>query len=245
MGNKAMKIISVASLKGGVGKTGLAVSLANESSLKNKTLSIDLDAQASLTDFYLREEDPKKIFKRNIFHYLSGQTDIEEVLYTSLFHSLIPSSINLSTIGAIMSGDPSAMIEQRNEIRELEFDSIFIDCPPSPSYEFRLGIVSADIVLVPISKDRWSLQGLSLLISETDKLKRSGFFNGEVIAIPSIVTEKEADLIREELRKAKIKVLDSNFLKKGKIKSSLNTGTKLKDETFEQDMIQTILKEIL
>lgn len=238
-----MKVIAIASLKGGVGKTGLSVSLGNETGKNHKTLSIDLDAQASLTDFYLREIPSKAIFARNIFHHLSGHTDLENVIHKTLFGDVIPSALNLYSIGAITSGNPTAILEHKEEIRNQDYEYIFIDCPPSPSYEFRLGVSCADLVLVPVSKDRWSVQGLSLLLEETSKLKKAGMFQGEVMVIPSIVSEKEGELLREEMKS--LKVCRQTFLRKPKIKSSLNLGKGIKDASEEEKMIRDILEEVL
>lgn len=238
-----MKVISIASLKGGVGKTGLSVSLGNEAGKHHKTLSIDLDAQASLTDFYLRDIPSKEIFTKNIFHFLAGHTDLENVIHKALFGDVIPSALNLYSIGAMTSGNPTAILEHKEEIRNQPYEYIFIDCPPSPSYEFRLGVSCADFVLVPVSKDRWSIQGLSLLIEETNKLKKAGMFKGEVFAIPSIVTEKEGELLREEIKS--LKVCQQTFLKKPKIKSSLNLGKGIKEASEEERMIKDILGELL
>ena len=238
-----MKVIAIASLKGGVGKTGLSVSLGNETAKNHKTLSIDLDAQASLTDFHLRDVESKQIFGKNIFHFLSGQTDLENVIYKTLFGDVIPSALNLYSIGAMTSGNPTAILEHKEEIRQQSYDFIFIDCPPSPSYEFRLGVSCADLVLVPVSKDRWSVQGLSLLLEETNKLKKAGMFQGEVMVIPSIVSEKEGELLREEIKS--VKVCRQTFLKKPKIKSSLNLGKGIKEASEEERMIRDILGEVL
>jgi len=195
-----LKVIAIASLKGGVGKTALSVLLSNEASNQNKdVLSIDLDSQASLTDFYLRDVEPSDIFRGNAFHFLSDQKPIQSLIHKSLFHSVLPAALNLAQIGAMVSGNPIALKDHSEEIRSLPFDYIFIDCPPSPCYEFRLGIAAADIVLVPISLDRWSIQGLTLLLDEAKKRTRAGMFNGEVKIIPSSVAEKEGDKKRESL----------------------------------------------
>ena len=45
-----------------------------------------------------------------------------------------------------------------------------MDCPPSLSPELRAGLYAADVALVPVRVDRWTLQGLQVLTDETAKI---------------------------------------------------------------------------
>lgn len=241
-------ILTLASLKGGVGKSALSVSISNEVSKREKVLAIDLDPQASLTDFYLGDSDRvSQIMSLNIFHYLMDERTLEEVTYRERMNlDCIPSALNLAQIGAVKSGDPGAILTQKAEIREMseDYPLIVIDCPPSPSYEFRLGISSADLVLVPLSTDRWSLQGLTLLIKETTKLRKSGLFTGEIAVIPSLCSSKDAELIRDKVQG--VRVLSSEFLRMASIKRRMDRGAETKLDKIQKadEMIQAIVKEL-
>ena len=50
-----MKIISIANVKGGTGKTNTAIGLAKELSKKYKVLVIDNDPQSSITSILLND----------------------------------------------------------------------------------------------------------------------------------------------------------------------------------------------
>ncbi|WP_210380951.1 ParA family protein, partial [Borreliella garinii] len=55
MDRKKPKIITIASLKGGVGKSTTSIILANLLSQKYKVLLIDTDDQAATTSYYYNE----------------------------------------------------------------------------------------------------------------------------------------------------------------------------------------------
>ncbi len=59
MDRKKSKIITIASLKGGVGKSTTSIILANLLSKKYKVLLIDTDDQAATTSYYYNELETK------------------------------------------------------------------------------------------------------------------------------------------------------------------------------------------
>lgn len=130
---KKSRVVTLATLKGGQGKSTLSIMLARESqSREMKTLVIDLDAQSSLTDYFLRDVDAEILFNGNVLHGLTRQRSLDSLIHKSLFLDVLPSALNLSTIGAIKSGDPLSLLDDKTAIRSLDYDLIIIDSPPSP-----------------------------------------------------------------------------------------------------------------
>ena len=220
-----MKVITIASTRGGVGKTTLAANLAFAfAGRKKRVLVLDLDSQSSLTDFFLRSVSVDEIMKANAYHVLSERMSAAEAIRTDdLFVHVLPGSVKLHTLGAEMAGEPGALIRTVKELRALPYDVLIIDTPPGLSYEFRVGIYAADLVLSPVTLDRWAVQGLALLKNEMVKAQKSGV-KQMLKVVPSIVTEKEAETL------AKLPdSLTPPVLKSAAVKTAMNKGAKLKE----------------
>ena len=220
-----MKVITIASTRGGVGKTTLTANLAFAfAAQKKRVLVLDLDSQASLTDYFLRALPVAEIEKANSYHVLSERISAAEAIRKDdLFVHVLPGSVKLHTLGAEMAGEPAALLRTVKEFRSLPYDVLLIDTPPGLSYEFRVGLYAADLVLSPVTLDRWAVQGLALLKNEMAKAQKSGVTQTLRI-VPSIVTEKEAQAMAEIPDKQTPPVLKS-----AAIKTAMNKGAKLKE----------------
>lgn len=120
-----MDKIAVASInyKGGVGKTTLAIVLAQMALMKrHKVLAVDLDPQRNFTDGLSFIKD-----------YFKGSLRVK---------------------GALSPGD-SETVE----------DWIILDCPPSLGPISKVALDFADIALVPVRPDFFSLSNLGVLYS--------------------------------------------------------------------------------
>ncbi len=68
MDNKKPKIITIASIKGGVGKSTSAIIFATLLAQKYKVLLIDIDTQASTTSYYYDDIQKSSIDLRKIIY---------------------------------------------------------------------------------------------------------------------------------------------------------------------------------
>ncbi len=170
------KIIAVANQKGGVGKSTTVVSLAAYLGMRGKKiLCVDADAQGNTTTGL-------GVMKRNLacscYEVLIGKAKIQEAIQSTAFEN-----IDLVPAVSALAGAEIDLVELDNRISRLKmqlmtcrdgYDFIFIDCPPSLSLITLNSLVAADSVLIPMTAEFLSLEGLSQL-SETIKIVKNKY----------------------------------------------------------------------
>ena len=234
-------IITIASLKGGCGKTSMAVNLALSMSGRGKVLVCDFDPQSSMTDYFLRTEQPEIITERNAWHLLTERKEAKDCIFPGLFLDCLPAVPKLHTAGFEMAGDPGVLLRLKNEIKKLKYSAVIIDTPPSMSFEFRAGLYCADVILSPVMLDRWSMQGLALLQSEIGKAEKTTRKKVSLKIVPSIVTPKEA----EKMRNGHGSIFTKSEINKASgIRRAIAQGKRLKNESKSALQYEALAKEI-
>lgn len=202
-----MKVITVASVKGGVGKTTTVAMLGHAAAERGiRTLLIDADVQASLTVSFFNDIDA--IEERDTaYKLMTGEGDIEPIqVKDNLF--VLPADPHLSRLSE--SRDLSVFTCLKERIGELfvdRYDLIVIDTPGSTSSVLAMSLAAANHVYSPIELAKYSLrafaevQGMigTVRKSLNPGLKFEGFVPNRVRGIrqgsdgpePSIVKQRE------------------------------------------------------
>ncbi len=171
-------VISVASQKGGVGKTSTAISLAAGAARRGrKVLLIDIDPQANsskvlVDDFVsLRAEDTiyTTIIKRNPIPYYPTQV---EGLFISPSHILLSeASITLT----VARDHREARLREQLEALIEQFEHIFIDCPPSLDWLTLNAFTASNRIVVVTSPGFFELDSLVQLGKVVEEVRE--FYN--------------------------------------------------------------------
>ncbi|MFA4889182.1 MAG: AAA family ATPase [Candidatus Omnitrophota bacterium] len=182
-----MRIISVTNQKGGCGKTTTAINLSAALAANNrKVLLIDLDPQAHATLGLNVETD------LSIYNVLSKLTNKKAELKSIIQNidtnfDIAPSSIVLGTIEQELAGEigrECRLWDVLNNFKS-EYDYIIIDCPPNLGILTINAIRASKEIIIPVEASRFSLEGLSQLISIVnlvrDRLKH--FVNFRVLVV--------------------------------------------------------------
>ena len=170
--------ISIATHKGGTGKTVTAMALAAALARGDrKTLIVDLDAQGHSTlglGIELNHHDPTL---RDLF------TDpptpaarlIRQTHYPAL--DILPSNIRLERIAQFLYMRPKREEVLRRALQPVAsgYQFIVIDCPPSLGALTETGIAAADLIIVPCQMEARAADGLVDLLEIIAILKGDAF----------------------------------------------------------------------
>ncbi|AYE36982.1 chromosome partitioning protein ParA (plasmid) [Borrelia turcica IST7] len=189
---KVPKIISVASIKGGVGKSTTCLILAKLLAQKHRVLLIDMDTQASITSYYnkqLKEKDIN-VFYHNIHKVLNEQMLIDDSIVNIAPNiDIIPSYLSLQdfvedfisnlvenyTIGnkeKMTYEDATLCLKNAMRFLPKEYDYILIDNPPSLDTILVNALLVSDYVIVPVVCELWTVESLALIKDKIrDRLK--------------------------------------------------------------------------
>lgn len=240
-----MKVVAVASLKGGVGKTSVSIFLAQLLSLKGKVLAIDLDHNNNLTDYYLRNTEVNTIESANVYHVISGKRKIEDCLYATGENTsglkVLPATPHLARVGLELAHDPTAILRFARNIRSSEFDFVVIDTPPALCFELMCALYSAHVVLSPVSFTRWTVQGFSLLLDEVCKVSNATGKCPRLLALPTCLSSTQD----KKLRMSDLAEFSKTSIgKSNAIKQSCDLGRELKENTRSYEEFANLAKEL-
>ena len=169
-----MKTIAFASKKGGVSKTTSAIMTGLMLAGSSRVLLIDLDSQNAMSSFFF--DDISQIQGKTVLEAIRG-----EKLFTQVIQKL---SANLHVIPSVLqfeSIDDWARTGKelilRKELKKLEkdYDYVIIDTPPSLRTETVLGLVAADVIVIPARLEKMDTRAIDFTIEKINTQIREDF----------------------------------------------------------------------
>ena len=175
-------IIAVSNQKGGVSKTTTAYNLGACLAIHHKknVLLVDIDPQANLSEYLGYEPDGQPTMTQLILTTSMGNAITSNVVKAAIRHSdsantdYIPSDINLASSETLMSTAISReTILKRILSDEVTncYDYVIIDCLPSLGSLLINALTAADLVLIPVQTQKFSLDGLQALEALFQQIK--------------------------------------------------------------------------
>lgn len=125
-----MRVLSIASQRGNVGKTSTACALAlGMRERGHRVLCIDLDPQADMSRAFGIDADAENL--KSAFDVLAG-TAISECIVPTLLGDIVPSSIALSAADMeLLSLGRERLLAQALSQVEASYDFVVVDTPPN------------------------------------------------------------------------------------------------------------------
>lgn len=189
-------MITIANRKGGVGKTTLAIALAETFVFEHKknTVILDLDPQSSATEILLSVDEyadrleadnvlpgylrsalaglkrPAEKFLSHARHSLNGRGSVDM--------AIVPNSPEMwdAEFAALRAGSEAQYREAMRALFEhlqTEFDVIIVDNPPGKTMASEEAILASDVVLCPIVPERLSVWGMDRMKAYFEELERT------------------------------------------------------------------------
>ena len=160
-----MIVLSVCSFKGGTAKTSTSLHIGSALALfhKKKVLLIDLDAQANLTTGLGFDPDEQD----SMATVLQGEKTIQEVILKTCIPNMdiVPADTWLERVevSGSLAADRYSHERLKEILRNLSYDVVLIDTPPSLCWLTESSLIASHYSLVCATPEFYSVKGLQRL----------------------------------------------------------------------------------
>lgn len=167
------QIISFQIVKGGTGKTSIALSFSVRANLYGaRVLCIDLDQQGNLTQALQVDAENKPV----LIDVIKQRLDIEDsIVPVSPGLDLIPSRIENAVLDNLLMLERHPLhtvFKESLEKLKRKYDVIVIDCPPALGQAVAAITLASDLIIAPVTPEEFSLSGLKISFEEIKEMEK-------------------------------------------------------------------------
>ena len=166
-----MRVITVASQKGGTGKTTTSSTISCWAAAQGmKTLAIDLDPQGSLTCIMQGNANAP-----GSYEFMKGMS-AEQIIQSGPggdMPDLVPASLSLAAADAEYSTKPGRdfLLKKAIDVLHGTYDLVVIDTPPTLGTLLINALSAATEVIIPVQVDTFALQSIYQLMETISQVR--------------------------------------------------------------------------
>ncbi|HEM7808958.1 MULTISPECIES: ParA family protein [Burkholderia cepacia complex] len=253
-----MKTISFVNMKGGVGKTTLALNVADclARTHNKKVAVIDVDPQFNITQCLFSGDEYVDLLKQDADTVLrvfdtdaqpvasavhgpaaSEPKELDEiVLQKKDLLWVLPGNIDLYRL-EMTTGEGREFSIQRLIEENLEpegFDYVIIDTPPTPSMWMTSALIASDYYVIPVKPDPLSLIGIDLLRTIIERRRKSYGLKLKCLGLVFTMVERSDSVVYHS---AKINISSNKYWKGYLLDKYLPKRTELAKQQLTQPFI--------
>jgi chromosome partitioning protein len=242
-GVRRAAVLTMSNLKGGVGKSTIAIHVAQSRARRGyKVLLVDLDAQATTTSSFdyvpMRDLTADDTLLNAL---IENPYDIERVIRKTYWHNLdlIPSHLDLQNADVIMLtdeqaklGSPVERVKNALDVIQDVYDVIIIDTPPSASVLSLGSVIAADYLIVPLVANMPDIEATTQYFQTLNNLIQ-GFYGEDYF----VQTKKVSILVNRFDKKREIPTINN------KAPSEQQTNLSLLRSAFGALVLDSVIKQ--
>ena len=185
-----MKVLTIANLKGGVGKTVTTINTAYVLATEygKKVLLVDNDQQGNCSQFFgvygYDKPSMTDVMKRRV----TAEEVIQHTEYEGL--DIIPANLSLAEAekAVLMDSVTPQQVRLKEILRQVkeDYDYVLIDNAPSLGMCVINSLASSDYLIIPAKIDKFTFDGIDSLMNQLATVKE--YFNPQIELLGTLIT---------------------------------------------------------
>jgi chromosome partitioning protein len=195
----AKTTIAVLNQKGGVGKTTTAINVGAYLAKAGRTvLLVDFDPQGNATSGLGLD---KRAYDTTTYEVLFDASLLARGVQATATPKLrvLPANANLAAAEVELVGVAARENRLAEALAQASYDYVVIDCPPSLGLLTINALAAADVVLIPVQAEYYSLEGLGQLLEVVQRVRQGLNPQLELLGVVLTMYDKRTTLSEQVL----------------------------------------------